>query len=121
MMAKIKAEILGHIDCPSCGWDGGMRITTDKNGEPFGFCEANCDQQLRIGGKPRRVEQFYAEHPVIRRPGGTVQPLQVASAVTGAASKEDAPVTVTEQKAEIIPVTVTVQKPRRVAFDLAAL
>lgn len=120
-MAKVEAEILGHIDCPSCGHDRGMRITPDKNGEPFGFCEANCDQQLRVGGKARRVELFYKAHPGIRRPGGTAQPLQVAGAVTGEASKEASPATVTEPKEEKIPVTVTEKKPGRAAFSLAAL
>jgi len=114
-------EILGHIDCVSCGHDRGMRITEDKNGDPFGFCEANCDQQLRIGGKARRVELFYKQHPGIRRPCGTVQPLQAAGAVTGAASHEDAPATVTDKNTSIPPVTVTAKKPSRAAFDLGAL
>ena len=56
-------DILGHIDCPSCGTVKGMRITHDKNAEPFGFCEAECGQQLRIGGNPRRVQQFVKRHP----------------------------------------------------------
>lgn len=56
-------EILGHIDCPSCGTKGGMRVTLDKNREPFGFCEAECNQQLRIGGSPRRVALFVALYP----------------------------------------------------------
>lgn len=57
------AEILGHIDCPSCGTKGGMRITHDKNGDPFGFCEAECNQQMRIGGNPRRVALFLKMYP----------------------------------------------------------
>lgn len=56
-------EILGHIDCPSCGTVGGMRITLDKNREPFGFCEAECNQQLRVGGNARRVALFVALYP----------------------------------------------------------
>lgn len=55
--------ILGHIDCPSCGTKSGMRITSDKNGEPFGYCEADCSQQLRIGGDKRRVAAFVARYP----------------------------------------------------------
>lgn len=54
---------LGHIDCPTCGTKGGMRITHDKNGEPFGYCEDGCMQQMRIGGKPRRVAAFVARYP----------------------------------------------------------
>lgn len=61
-MAREK-DVLGYIDCPACGHAGGMRITHDKNGEPFGFCEANCDQQLRIGGNRRRVAAFVARFP----------------------------------------------------------
>jgi hypothetical protein len=64
-----KGELLGHIDCPSCGLVKGMRITEDKNGQPFGYCEGDCSQQLRIGGDARRVNQFYAKHPHIKRPG----------------------------------------------------
>lgn len=56
-------EILGHIDCPSCGAAKGMRVTHDKNGEPFAFCEANCNQQLRIGGDKRRVRLFLERFP----------------------------------------------------------
>lgn len=59
-MAK---EILGHIDCPTCGMAGAMRVTLDKNGEPFAFCEAGCNQQLRVGGDKRRVAQFVARYP----------------------------------------------------------
>ena len=56
-------QILGHIDCPTCGTAKGMRLTPDNNGDPFGFCEANCGQQLRIGGDKRRVRDFVARHP----------------------------------------------------------
>ena len=56
-------RVLGHIDCPTCGTVGGMRITHDKNGDPFGYCEAECSQQLRIGGDARRVRKFLARHP----------------------------------------------------------
>lgn len=56
-------KILGHIDCPTCGTVGGMRITHDKNGHPFGYCEAECSQQLRIGGDARRVRKFLQRHP----------------------------------------------------------
>ena len=55
--------ILGHIACPTCGTASGMRITHDKNGHPFGFCEAACGQQLRIGGDLRRVAAFVARYP----------------------------------------------------------
>lgn len=61
-MAKDR-EILGHIDCPTCGTAKGMRITHDKNGDPFGYCEAECNQQMRIGGDKRRVKSFLARYP----------------------------------------------------------
>lgn len=63
--------ILGHIDCPTCGEETAMRITTDKNGDPFGFCEI-CRQQLRVGGDADRVEDFYRAHPGIKKPGAPV-------------------------------------------------
>jgi hypothetical protein len=56
-------HVLGHIDCPTCGTAHGMRVTLDKNGEPFAFCEANCNQQMRIGGNARRVAAFVARYP----------------------------------------------------------
>ena len=56
-------EILGHIDCPVCGTAKGMRITLDKNGDPFGYCEAECNQQMRIGGDRRRVRLFVERFP----------------------------------------------------------
>lgn len=56
-------EILGHIDCPHCGTAKGMRITPDRNGAPFGYCEANCSGQLKVGGDARRVAAFVARYP----------------------------------------------------------
>lgn len=56
-------ETLGHITCPACGTANAMRITHDKNGEPFGYCEDGCNAQLRIGGKPRRVAAFLKLYP----------------------------------------------------------
>ncbi len=54
---------LGRIDCPTCGLAAGMRITHDKNGAPFGYCDAGCNQQLRIGGSAYRVTQFLKRYP----------------------------------------------------------
>lgn len=59
----MERKTLGHIDCPSCGTAGGMRITHDKNGEPFGFCDVECNQQMRIGGSARRVALFVKRYP----------------------------------------------------------
>lgn len=73
-----------------------MRITHDKNDDPFGFCEKGCGQQLRVGGNPARVRAFVARFPWAAKPG---------------AAPAAAPVTVTEAKPEPIPaqnpVTVT--------------
>lgn len=60
--------VLGHIDCPSCGASKGMRINHDKNLDPFGFCELNCRQQLRVGGDAHRVKQFVARYPWAAKP-----------------------------------------------------
>lgn len=81
-----------------------MRITHDKNGDPFGFCEADlgplgvCAQQLRVGGNKGRVKRFIDRHPWAAAPG----------TVTAAPS---APAPVTEQKATAAPVTVTAPAP----------
>lgn len=56
-------EIIGHIDCPACGTAGGMRVTKDKNGDPFAYCEAECSLQIRFGGDARRVAKFLARYP----------------------------------------------------------
>lgn len=98
-----KGELLGAIDCPMCGYGNGMRITEDKNGEPFGFCEANCDGQLRVGGKKSRVEQFYKHYPHIRRTG-EAPPGNVAAAVPVASSGEGATETAAKpEQAQPIP------------------
>ena len=84
-------RVYGHIDCPLCGHAQGMRITADKNGAPFGFCEASCDGQLRVGGKPRREAAFFAKYPHIAaafKPEQQPEPVQ-----------EKEPVTVTEKPA----------------------
>lgn len=59
-MAK---DILGYITCPTCGTAKGMRVSKDKNGDPFGFCEAECEQQMRVGGKRSRVRKFVENYP----------------------------------------------------------
>lgn len=59
--------IFGYIDCPSCKTQKGMRIAEDKNGDPFGYCEARCSQQLKIGGNKYRVRDFFDAHPEMKR------------------------------------------------------
>jgi hypothetical protein len=106
----VQKSILGHIDCPACGAPKGMRITHDKNEEPFGFCEAECGQQLRIGGNPRRVRLFVARHAWAAKP----------VPVTEARPEPEKPVTVTgkKQPAKVPePVAVTVPPAKRSAFD----
>lgn len=92
-MAK---EILGHIDCPHCGYTDGMRITLDKSGAPFGFCEANCNGQMRIGGNVARVKAFYAKHPHLKAPEDS-QPAPAAVAPAPAEKKPAAPVKVEKE------------------------
>lgn len=58
-----KSDVLGRIDCPACGAADGVRVTQDRNGDPFGFCDASCGLQLRIGGNAGRVRQFVERHP----------------------------------------------------------
>lgn len=76
-------DVLGHIDCPTCGHPKGMRITHDKNGEPFGFSEACCNQQLRVGGEKRRVAAFVARYPWAAKPAEAA-PVAAAPAPTEA-------------------------------------
>ncbi len=101
-------NVLGHIDCPTCGGIKTLRITHDKNGDPFGYCSVGasaCRQQLRIGGDDLRVESFVARYPWAG---------QGAAPVAEAATPAAAP------KAEKIPVTVTVQKKATFADALMA-
>ena len=46
-----------------------MRITPDKSGAPFGYCEGDCSGQMRVGGNAARIEKFYAKNPHIKRVG----------------------------------------------------
>jgi hypothetical protein len=77
----MKRPVLGHIDCPACGTVAGMSITHDRNGEPYGYCEANCDAQLRIGGKARRVAAFIARYPWAKGEDVTPEPKKTADPV----------------------------------------
>lgn len=80
-----KNQILGHIDCPTCGTSGSMRITRDKNGEPFGFCEAGCNQQMRIGGSAHRVAKFVQRFPWAAKPDAAAPAAAPAPAAPAAA------------------------------------
>lgn len=59
-MAK---EILGRIDCPYCSLSQGVRVTHDKNGHPFGYCDGGCHGQMKIGGDAFRVARFVERYP----------------------------------------------------------
>lgn len=115
--------VLGHIDCPSCKSVGTMRITHDKNGDPFGFCEADlealgvCAQQLRVGGNKGRVKKFIEGHPWAAAPGtGQAAP---AAPVTATPAPEK-PVPVTAKKPAPAPVTVTAPAKKAGPFDFLA-
>lgn len=86
--------IHGRIDCPCCGAKEGVRITADKNGKPFGFCDVNCGVQVRIGGDKYREAEFKKRYPAI------------------AASVSGEPVSDTEQKQQ------NQQQKPKTGFDL---
>lgn len=86
-MSDHKKPVLGHIECPTC--QGPMRVTNDKNGHPFGYCEADCGQQLRVGPDRYRVEKFRARYQWAR-----------PAAEPGQAVRHPVPVTVPAPKAE---------------------
>lgn len=50
-MAKQRGELLGHIDCPTCGHPE-MEVRLDKNGNPYAWCQM-CTQQLLTHGGDR--------------------------------------------------------------------
>jgi hypothetical protein len=95
--------ILGHIDCPTCGMQQAMRISEDKNGDPFGYCEANCGQQLRIGGDRRRVRDFFNRYPDLQRRADDAPPAA------------DAPAAAPEPAAKAEPAAPA--RPKRSAFE----
>lgn len=78
MMAE--KQIMGHIDCPTCGTVGGMRVTADKNGHPFGFCTATCGQQLRVGPDPDRIRRFLSRHAAKLAPPAAPAPAAAPAA-----------------------------------------
>ena len=94
----MEKEIIGRCDCPYCGTVAGMRFTRDKNGKPFGYCEAECRGQLRVGGDARREKLFAARH----------------------AWASQKPVTVTDQQPKpelpVLPVTVTEPKKKKITI-----
>lgn len=92
-------KIIGHINCPYCGAVNGMRVKLDKNGAPFGFCEANCDGQLRVGGKARRVEAFMKLHPHIAKAMQS-EPEKPPVTVTAPKAPETKPAPANEPKPE---------------------
>lgn len=100
-------EPLGYIDCPCCGMTEGMRIAPDKNGDPFGYCEANCGQQMRIGGDKRRVRDFLKRYPQFDR-----REKETESKVTA----EPMPPVVPVVPAHLIPTPQPAKKPRS-AFE----
>lgn len=89
------AEIFGHIDCPYCGYSRGMRIQRDKNGKPFGYCEANCNGQMRWGGNPVRERGFIAQFPgmasKMRGENAPVKPVTVTGAEPDKPAPQEAP------------------------------
>lgn len=61
-----------------------MRVTADKNGDPFGYCE-DCAQQLRVGGDRHRVRRFMERHGLAAAPAAAPVP------VTGTGAAKPAP------------------------------
>lgn len=78
---------LGHIDCPACGQAKGVRVTADKNGEPFGFCANHCGLQLRIGGNAARVAAFVRRYPWAGQAQPAAAPAPAAAAAPPAAAR----------------------------------
>lgn len=99
----MEKTVLGHIDCPCCGTVNGVRFTPDKNGKPFGYCEAECGLQLRIGGDRHREKIFAERFPwaagkpvtvtVPNNPpsGSAPLPVTVPGAGAGSSSQDDPP------------------------------
>lgn len=100
----MEKNIIGRTECPCCGTKDGMRFTLDRNGKPFGYCDAECRAQLRVGGDARREKLFAARYPWANGAPVTV----TASAP---APEPEKPVTVTDtaprKKKPEKPVTVT--------------
>jgi hypothetical protein len=100
----LEKPVLGHIDCPACGAEKGMRFIHDKNGKPFGHCD-DCNAQLRVGGNSYREKKFAALY-AWAAPKPTENPVTVTGPKalenpTPAAPDVPLPVSVPEQKNDI--------------------
>ena len=91
MSAPERGGVLGRIDCPCCGYAQGMRITKDKNGHPFGFCDAECRVQMRIGPDPDRVAAFARRFPWAYPGGAEKKPDALGAAVAAGMPPRPAP------------------------------
>lgn len=91
-----KGDLLGHIDCPYCGWKNGMRVTEDRSGNPFGYCEENCSGQLPVKNDQHRRRSFFEKYPHLKAKSETPPVNQAAAAVPVTPSAEG--VTEIEQK-----------------------
>ena len=111
--------VLGHIDCPTCGTAQAMRVTLDKNGDPFGYCENVCHQQLRVGGDAWRVEAFRARFPWASgtASAASAAPVTGTGAAPAAAAPEPAPKPAKAAPAPKAAPPAPAPAPRRTPFD----
>jgi hypothetical protein len=109
--------ILGYIDCPHCGHKGGMRITPDRNGAPFGYGEHCCAGQLRVGGAVRRVAAFYALYPHVKRDPAAAAPAPAPAPKPAAAAPAAAPKPAPRPVTAPVPAPAPVKRPSVGPFD----
>lgn len=112
----IEKKVLGRINCPSCGEVESMRVTLDKNGAPFGYCDMNCEVQLRLGGNQLRVKAFLNKHPHIKAAYEGLNP------VTDTAVKSQETGKATPPKLADLQIDITEKKPKpKAAFSIGDL
>lgn len=93
-----KRDMMGRIDCPYCGYKDGMKITEDKSGNPFGYCDAQCAGQISVRSDEQRKKLFFAKYPHLKRTDAppVEKPAQRVAPV--APSKKDATDTAPKNK-----------------------
>lgn len=122
-----RGELLGLCNCPECGFPD-AEVRPDKSGSPYRFCP-DCTAQYFSRGNEQKKANLLKQ---IRKRPEAAPPVIAGGAVTGTASKEALPATVSKAPAlsgsgflgavsNIPPPAPQLPKVKPLAFDLGAL
>ncbi len=74
-MAKKRGELIGHIDCPTCGFPE-MEVRPDKNGNPYAWCP-DCTQQILTHGGERAEKMLARVRKIGQKETPAAEPVKV--------------------------------------------